>query len=64
MSPNENEAFSNEEDMIHEEEEEVANCNQEILREDEEGTLSNVGSLKGLVESYLQIDGILITREL
>ena len=40
------------------------NCNQYAAYVDEEGTLNNAGSLNGFVESYLQIDESLITREL
>ena len=45
-------------------EEKVLNHNQEIAHADEEKIINNVGSLKGVIDRYLQIDEILITREL
>ena len=44
--------------------EKVLNHNQEIAHADEEKIINNVGSLKGVIDRYLQIDEILITREL
>ena len=63
MSPNVNEVHSNEEGAMKEEEE-VVNFNKDVAREDEEGTVNNAGSLKGVLESYLQIDNSLVAREL
>ena len=50
MSPNVNEVHGDEEDMMQEEEE-VENHNQEVIHAYEEGTLNNVGSLKGNIGS-------------
>ena len=48
MWPDVNEVHSDEE-ITMQEEEEVANYNQDVLHADEEGTLNNAGSLKGVI---------------
>ena len=44
------------------EEDEVLNYNQEVVRADKEGNVNSVKSLKGVIKSYLQVDKSLITK--
>ena len=52
MSPKVNEVHSDEGDTSKEEEE-VANCNKDVVHANEEGNINNEGSLNGALESNL-----------
>ena len=63
MPPNANEAHVDEEEIIQGDNE-ALNYNQEVVRKDEERKINSAGSLKGVIESHLQADESLTTREL
>ena len=53
ISPNINEVHSDEEDAMQEEKE-TAHYDKEVVHSDEESAIKSIGSMKGVIESYLK----------